>query len=663
LKVLRGNDLQPAVVPALLALAVFAVLGLDDAGSAPTTWYPAGLFLLVLLVICVWLRRDLLGGYDRPLQVSIAAFAALAAWTFASIGWSEVKGDAWDGANRGLVYLVVYALFAALALSGRTRALLLGAYALFFAVAGLVVFVAASRSANPDSYFLLARFSEPTGYQNANSALFALAFWPALFLSSRREVPLAVRAVMLGAAGVLVEIALLSQSRGWVVAMPLTYVLYVGIVPSRVRTLVHTVPIALAVVLARGPLLDVFPALQSGDGVSAALRDARTALFVTAVVLIAVGALISLADDRLRQRPELERRLARAAALAFAAAAAVAAVGVLVWAGNPATRVSNAWDEFKGKAPPLPTASYFSSGFGSNRYDIWRVAARQVRREPIVGVGSDNFAVDYLRERRSDEEPAYPHSLVFKVVAQTGIVGGVLFVLFLGAGVLGWWRRRNAETPFADGVRAVGLVTFAYWLVHASVDWFWELPGLAAPAIAFLGLAVGPGHRAGGAPRRWLLPAVSAVAVVAALSLVFPWLAAKEVQAAAGEWRRSPEHAFARLDRARALNPLSDRADVISGAIASRLSRTQLMADSFSNAIARNTNNWYSQLELAVAEARLGRRADALGHLRRAAELNPREPTIREIRGKVLRGDTIDTAALDGTFLRRTFVSNRTDGP
>ena len=54
----------------------------------------------------------------------------------------------------------------------------------------------ARASANPDAYFLIARFAEPTGYQNANCALFSIAFWPAFFLASRRQVPIVVRALM-----------------------------------------------------------------------------------------------------------------------------------------------------------------------------------------------------------------------------------------------------------------------------------------------------------------------------------------------------------------------------------------------------------------------------------------------------------------------------------
>ena len=40
-------------------------------------------------------------------------------------------------------------------------------------------------------------------------------------------------------------------------------------------------------------------------------------------------------------------------------------------------------------------------------------------------------------------------------------------------------------------------MVFAYWVVHGSVDWLWEYPGLGGPAFALLGVAValaGRGH-------------------------------------------------------------------------------------------------------------------------------------------------------------------------
>jgi hypothetical protein len=655
------TGLAPAALPGALAMVVFVVFAAKDAGYPPTVWYPGAAFLLALLAVSAWAGPDAFRRLRRPALVSIALLAALTAWTYASIAWSDVKGDAWDGANRGLLYLVVYVLCAGLALRAESVALILTAYALAIAVVGLVEFVAASRSANPDSYFLLARFSEPTGYQNANCALFSVAFWPALLLASRRQLPIVLRALLLSAAGVLVELALLSQSRGWLAAMPIAFLVSVAVVPERVRSLVFVLPVAVAALAARGPLLDVFPSLQSGEGIHAALRSARSAIVLTGLVLLLVGAALAAVDRYLWPEGDVARRLARAAGALFAAAAVIGAIIGLIWLGNPSTRVRSAWDEFRGKPPAAPTASYFASGFGSNRHDIWRVALDEVSEHPSTGVGSDNFAVDYLRERRSDEEPLYPHSLELKILAQTGIVGGVLFVGFLiGAGIA--WARRRDESDFARAARAAALVGFAYWLVHGSIDWFWELAGLGGPAFAMLGLAVARPGSVGESrnPRSRVTYALGAAALLAALvSLIPPWISAKEVQAATGEWRRTPARAFDRLDRARRLNPLSDRPDLIAGAIASRLGDTGRMITSFRRALDRNPKNWYAHLELGVAYARQGRRSTALGELAAAGRLDPREPTIALVRSRVRRGLPVSTAELDRIFLRRTFVSNR----
>jgi O-Antigen ligase len=655
----RLNELEPGVIPAALATLLFIVLGAKDAGYAASVWYPSAVFLAALLAVSVWAFRGTSVRYSRAAVASVAFLAALTLWTYVSIAWSDVTGDALDGANRSLLYLVVYVLFLFLAPSAGAFAALLAGYVLAIAGIGLYELVAASRAANPDAYFLVARFAEPTGYQNANCALFSLAFWPALFLASRRQVPVPLRAFMLGAAGVCVELAVLSQSRGWLAAMPIVYVLYVALVPGRVRSLAFTVPVAIAALAAQGPLLDVYSALRDGVAIRSALDDAWAAIVVSGLALAGVGLVMALADRWLDPRGAVARRLTFVTASTFAAAAAVGLVVTLVWLGNPATRIRDAWDGFKGR--PHLTGSYLTSGFSSNRYDLWRVAWHEFEHAPVQGVGSDQFAVDYLRERRSDEEPLYPHSVELKVLAQTGIVGGVLFLGFLVTAVTAWARRRE-ESAFARASRAAALVAFAYWLVHGSVDWFWELAGLGAPAIAFLAFAVG-----GGAPRRNVAAARSrALSLVAIPSLVLalvlfvpPWLSAKEVRAASGQWREDPAAAFDRLDRARRLNPLSDWPDVVAGAIASRIGDERKMIASFRRALERNPTNWYSHLELAVAYGRRGERSAALRELRQVERLNPYEPTIQLVRAGLRSGRPVSTRELDAIFLRRTFVSNR----
>ena len=50
-------------------------------------------------------------------------------------------------------------------------------------------------------------------------------------------------------------------------------------------------------------------------------------------------------------------------------------------------------------------------------------------------------------------------------------------------------------------VSIVALTAGAYWLAHASLDWFWPYPALTAPVFALLGSACAPTLApAGGAP-------------------------------------------------------------------------------------------------------------------------------------------------------------------
>jgi tetratricopeptide (TPR) repeat protein len=264
-----------------------------------------------------------------------------------------------------------------------------------------------------------------------------------------------------------------------------------------------------------------------------------------------------------------------------------------------------------------------------------------------------------VRERRSDEEPLYPHSVEIQVLSQTGLVGAALFVGFFVAAGLAVARARHLGA-FGRAVAAAALSSCAYWLGHGSGDWLWEFPGLAAPALACLGLAAGLGRaarvEANGAPmrRRRLFAATAAtVGVAGAASLTLPWLSAKEVDAAAAAWRGDPRAAFDRLERARTLNPLSERPDLLAGAIASRRRDWPGMRAAFARALERNPSSWYAEFELAVVDAVQGRRSSALRHLERARRLNPREPALAVLGDRIRRGAAVDPDDFDRFFLLR----------
>jgi hypothetical protein len=188
---LRILAAEPATLPALAAFALLVAWAANQAGYPQTHWAPGGLILLSLLAIAIGAIGVRLASIPWQVRVAIAAFAAYTAFSFLSILWAKVPGDAWEGADRTLVYLIVFVLFASFPRSAASVALLLGAWAL--AMAGLAVFTVLHVDAAAGSLARLqrlmpeGRLTFPAGYTNANAALWMIAFFPSWILASARQ--------------------------------------------------------------------------------------------------------------------------------------------------------------------------------------------------------------------------------------------------------------------------------------------------------------------------------------------------------------------------------------------------------------------------------------------------------------------------------------------
>lgn len=636
----------------VLAVVVFAVWVASDAGYPPTTWYPGALFFCLLLLLAFVAYRRL--SLSRPALVAAGFLAAFAAWCGLSIAWSGDKGIAWDGANRTLLYLVVYALFASMPWRKGVALVLLVALSLAALGIGLVD-LARAAGGDTASYFIHGRLSAPAGYPNAACAVFLFSFWPLAYLSSRREVPAVVRGVLLAAATALVELALLTQSRASLFVVPVAVVVYLAFVPGRIRAAVALAPVTIAVLVTRGELLDLYKPIKAGRAPGGPIESALVTIALGATAVFLGWTILALVDRRL----ELSERALRSVRLVAVAVVVIGVLGgvaaVSLSARSPADRISSAWRDFKSGQPAETGKSYFGLGLGSNRYDFWRVAVHEFRAHPVDGVGVDNFAEDYVRQRRSVEEPLYPHSMVLRVLSQTGVVGTVLFAGFAIAAAIAAGAAVRRRADLSSGMARAGLAAVAYLALHGSVDWFWEFPGLTAPAFAWLGLGAGQGRPAVPLRRLRLVPTGLSVVVAAALaaSLLFPWLSDLAARRASHTWARRPAGAFSDLARARALDPLSAGPDLVTGAIASRLNDLPRMRSSFLRALDRDPRNWYAQLELGLAEAGLGHRAEALAALDQAGLLNPREEVVKTVRNAVAAGRSVDRAEVDQRFVER----------
>jgi tetratricopeptide (TPR) repeat protein len=635
----------------------------DQAGYPLTHWAPGGLVALALLGIAAAAVPLRFSEIPVAVRVAILCLAAYVALSFLSILWAGVPGDAWEGANRSLLYLLVFMLFALWRQEGASAALLLGTWTVgmiaLAAFAALHVDHGSIARLLPDG-----RLVYPTGYPNANAAQWLMAFWPALLLARSRQLWWGLRGVLAGGAVLLAAMALLSQSRGSLFAMPAMAVLVFALLPERVRTFAVLAPIALGVGAIAPLVLRVGDRLHAGHSAAGVLHEAITAMFVAALAVGMVVAGAALLESRRTLSPAAGKRVRSGArAVALLALVAILAGGWAV-AGNPLTRLEHGWQSFKGGyGANSQSGSRLVSGLGSNRYDFYRVALNEFKAHPLLGIGADNYAQQYLRHGRSRETPHYPHSVELRTLTQTGLIGGVLALVGLGAALLaGMSAVRRAgtmgsEDPLGRYVAAAALAGFGYWAVHGSVDWFWEFAGLGAPAWALLGLAcaLAPGRQgpsAAAVRRPGVMAGLLVAALLAGASLAAPWLSQLEVQSAARVWPAAPGKAYSRLNDAAGLNPLSDASYVVAGSIALRLGEVSRADHEFALALERVPGDAYATLERGAIASSAGRRAQALALLRRAAELDPRDPLTQRALTLARAGERVDVGELNRSILR-----------
>ena len=662
----------PATLPMLAAAALFIIWATDQAGYPVTHWGPGGLVLLILLALAAGVIGLRLGEMPLAVRVALACLAGYTALSFLSTLWADVPGDAWEGANRTLVYLLVFALFACWRQRGASAALALCTW--IFAMCGLALFVAvhldAASAAGVQRLLPGGRLTYPTGYVNAAAALWLLAFWPALLLAGERATPWPLRGPLAAGAVLLGSVALLSQSRGSLYATPIMLVLVFALLPGRARRFALLVPIAAGIGAAAPALLNVGNDLHEGNALPANVHTATA--FMLAAALLA-GAAVGAAGAIEARRP-LSPAAARRARKLVGAVGILVLIGLLaggwVAAGNPVSRARHAWDTFKsprGYAANSP-GGRLTSGLGSNRYDFYRVALDEFLAHPLLGSGADNFQQQYLAHGRSQETPRYPHSIELRTLAETGLAGAALALVGLAAAVWAGLRacrpvRALRLDPLGAAVAAAAMGGFGYWVVHGSFDWFFEFAGLGAPAFALLGLACALSPRAESAPvavrvgsRAYRNPGLAAAGVLgtlAAASLAAPWLSGLEIDAALRDWPRAPLVAYARLDDAARLNPLSDQPYVLAGNIALRFGDLARADRAFARALQRVPGDAYALTERgAIASAR-GQRGTALLLLGRAMRLQPRDELTRAALRAVQSGRRINIEELNEAILRK----------
>jgi hypothetical protein len=616
------------LVPLGLFVSVIAVAA-PNGSYFPSSWGWAALAFLWAAAIGLAVRTRIALSTLEIVYLGLLAFVLV--WTAASLLWSPTTTQTMYEIERTVVY-VAFAF--ALAVVGR-RSVSLLLPALLAGIVTISMYALATRLF-PDRIdtfdsFVGYRLSEPLGYWNALSAFAAVGAAVAAGLAARAQ-SVVLRSLSAASLVALFPVILFTFGRGAWIALAGGLAVAIAVDPRRLQL------ITTMLVVAPWPALALWRAFESPSLTTdySALADAsdegRT-LAITIVVLAVASALVTagfaVLSDRVTVGPWIRR--ACGAALALALVGVVAAT--ITAYGGPEESARRALDSIRVSSPNVrgdQTQRLFSLS-SNGRLNFWEVGLEQAEAHPVLGFGAGTYERSWLEHRDVPAKARDAHGLYVEILAELGPVGLVALLGALAMPVVAAIRARRHPLV------APALAGFATLVLHAGVDWDWEVPAVMLVGLACAGVLLLV-HRAGGARERTLGTAARATAlvlVVAVAAFSFATMTGNRYvsQATAAFNRYDLESAVREAREAQRWAPWSteaiqSEADALvadgSFAEARRLYR---------EALAKDDGNWALWLGLALASQGDARRTA----LERAAALNPLDTQIRQLRELAVR--------------------------
>ena len=629
---------------AVLALVLTALLiwwPLEQGAYFPVVYLP-GAILLYVTLITLLIVAPLPISFRGPHAVALAALLAFTGWTALSLLWSPAQDLALEDAQRTLIYPAAFLAGLWMAALLRQRlALVLVPWAVAATTVAVVTIVqilgsdAARNLLDPD---LTLDF--PLAYRNANAAFFVISALVLIAIAARHRSPVPLQVGCIGVAVGCICLAMISQSRGSVLAAAVGTLVLLLASQERLRVAITLLIVAVPTAIVAPELLDPFTADSrkvAFDELQNAARIVPLAALGGALAALPVGLLLgrSGASGTATRRGGGRRGL-----LAVGGAVLTLTVAaVLVVAGNPFDSIS--LDDAGGRD------NRFTYTGGLSRTDFWEVSLEQLSDAPVVGEGSGSFRTRYALDREAQYLPRDAHSIEFETIGELGAIGVLLLVLSGGSIVVAVLRSRRLGADQGTLV-AAALAVGAAWTTQASVDWFTSFPALTAPTLALLGAAAAPAAapRPGRRPARAVRGALIGGLAIFAIAAIPQFASDRLSFDAAANWEADPQAAYDALDRAADLNPFADAPLLVTAEIAKATDDTERGLSALERARERQPREWlnyFLEAELLADDDPSGARVA----LERAKELNPLAKEISRLERRLRRG-TAEGASAHG---------------
>jgi len=490
-----------------------ALIAFSSGGYFPTAWGWGALVALTLVAGYLVVADAV-----RPSTLALASFGGLVgfgAWTWLALLWTDNSpGTVLEG-QRVLLYVAALGALVLLVRRPTIPWVLAGTLVAIFLASGygLATRLFPERLGVFDpvaSY----RLEEPLTYWNALGIFAAIGALLALGFAARGR-SIAGRALAAATLPVLFATVYFTFGRGAWIAAAVGLAVAVAVDPRRLQLLVT------ALVLAPAPAIAVVVsshehALTRTDApLASATHDGhRLALYVLLLVASEAVVAVGLALSERRVVPSSRVRLAFGAALALIALAAV--LGVFVRYGGPVALARKGYDSFTttttSTTSPVNLNKRLFTFSGSHRSELWKAAWQDYKANAVLGSGPGTYEQYWLKHRQIQLKVRDAHNLYLEVLAELGPVGLVLLLLALGAplaaGIAG---RAHPLVPLA-------LAAYVAYLVHAAVDWDWEMSVITLVALVCGAALLAAADRREGPPL--LSPRIRGAGAAAALALI-----------------------------------------------------------------------------------------------------------------------------------------------
>jgi hypothetical protein len=612
-------------LPALIAFAPVFGLAAAQGGYFPTSWGWASVPLFWTCAVALLIRKHVrLNTYERTF---LATLAGLAGWVALSVVWSDAPAESVLEVERALVYVAAASAVLLVSRSRFGRHVLGG---LVTAISLIAAFSLLTRLA-PDRVGVydragVYRLAQPIGYWNGLAIFAAMGALLAFGFAARARTILA-RAICSGLLVILLPTLYFTFGRAPWIALAAGLIVAVAVDPRRLQLVATLLVVGPAVAVATLIASREVSLTHAGSPLANATRDGHRLALI--LLLLAIGnaaasALFAVAAERIEVGPLARRVFAVAVGVVIALVAAAAFSRY----GDPLTLASRSYTSFKGPPPRISDDlnRRLLSFSGNGRADLWRLAWDDAADHPVLGAGSGTYERYFLAHQPATfSRVRDAHGLYIETVAEIGPVGlGLLLAVLLTPLATLRLARRHPLVPAVTGA-------YVAYLVHAGVDWDWELS-----AVTLVGLLCGASILLFG--RRWSPPRplstptrfVSAAAAVAAAGFAAIALLGNSALSRSETAREhgEPARAATEAQRAKAFMPWSPRPWEALGRAQLAASRLPEARRSFREAISMDGGDWRLWYELAgVTTGPAQRQA-----LRRAVLLYPQSGLLPNVR-------------------------------